>query len=161
MWDRIKRTDKPVVLYGTGNAAERILNELDVRGIRASGIFASDGFVRDRYFRGFKVLSYAEAKETFGDMLVLLAFGSHLPSVTAQIEKIASEQELLVDLFHIVDGQSVFPDDPAQFVILLAVSIDFGQQFFIVQVVLVFFNQAAVHIGTLERVAHFQQEDDG
>lgn len=95
MWDRIKRTDKPVVLYGTGNAAERILNELDVRGIRASGIFASDGFVRDRYFRGFKVLSYAEAKETFGDMLVLLAFGSHLPSVTAQIEKIASEQELL------------------------------------------------------------------
>ena len=42
MWDRIKRTDKPVVLYGTGNAAERILNELDVRGIRASGIFASD-----------------------------------------------------------------------------------------------------------------------
>ena len=95
MWDRIKRTDKPVVLYGTGNAAERILNELDVRGIRASGIFASDGFVRDRYFKGFKVLSYAEAKEVFGDMLVLLAFGSHLPSVTAQIERIAEEQELL------------------------------------------------------------------
>ena len=84
-----------VVLYGTGNAAERILNELDVRGIRASGIFASDGFVRDRYFKGFKVLSYAEAKEVFGDMLVLLAFGSHLPSVTAQIERIAEEQELL------------------------------------------------------------------
>ena len=99
MWDRIKRTDKPVVLYGTGNAAERILNELDVRGIRASGIFASDGFVRDRYFKGFKVLSYAEAKEVFGDMLVLLAFGSHLPSVTAQIERIAEEQELLQDTF--------------------------------------------------------------
>ena len=95
MWDRIKRTDKPVVLYGTGNAAERILNELDVRGIRASGIFASDGFVRDRYFKGFKVLSYSKAKETFGDMLVLLAFGSHLLSVTAQIERIAEEQELL------------------------------------------------------------------
>ena len=40
-------------------------------------------------------MSYAEAKEVFGDMLVLLAFGSHLPSVTAQIERIAEEQELL------------------------------------------------------------------
>ncbi|MBR5730820.1 MAG: FkbM family methyltransferase [Firmicutes bacterium] len=95
MWDHIKRSEKPLVLYGTGNAAEKILKELDVRGLRASGIFASDGFVRDRYFKGFKVLSYDEARERFGVMLVLLCFGTHLPDVMARIERIASEQELL------------------------------------------------------------------
>lgn len=81
------------MLYGTGDAAEKIMKELDIRGIRVSGIFASDGFVRDRYFHGFKVLGYEEAKHQFGDMTVLLCFGSHRPEVLENICRIASEQD--------------------------------------------------------------------
>ena len=81
MWDSLKKEQKPVVLYGTGDAAEKILKELDARDIRVSGIFASDGFVRDRSFAGFKVLSYSEACRRFGKMCVLLCFGSHRPDV--------------------------------------------------------------------------------
>ncbi|MBQ9890265.1 MAG: FkbM family methyltransferase [Firmicutes bacterium] len=93
MWDKFKENSKPLVLYGTGDAAEKIMKELDIRGIRVSGIFASDGFVRDRYFHGFKVLGYEEAKRQFGDMTVLLCFGSHRPEVLENICRIASEQD--------------------------------------------------------------------
>ncbi len=93
MWEELAKKDKPLVLYGTGNAAEKIMKELDTRNIRVSGIFASDGFVRDRYFHGFRVLSYAAAKEQFGDMTVLLCFGSHLPEVMENIKRIAAEQD--------------------------------------------------------------------
>ena len=93
MWEKLKENRKPLVLYGTGDAAEKIMKELDIRGLRVSGIFASDGFVRDRYFHGFKVLSYAEAKEQFGDMCVLLCFGNHRPEVLENIQRIASEQD--------------------------------------------------------------------
>lgn len=93
MWEELAKKDKPLVLYGIGNAAEKIMKELDTRNIRVSGIFASDGFVRDRYFHGFKVLSYAAAKEQFGDMTVLLCFGSHRPDVIENIKRIASEQD--------------------------------------------------------------------
>ena len=93
MWEKLKENRKPLVLYGTGSAAEKIMKELDIRGLRVSGIFASDGFVRDRYFQGFKVLSYDDAKDQFGDMCVLLCFGSHRPEVLENIQRIASEQE--------------------------------------------------------------------
>ena len=94
MWDRLKAETKPIVLYGTGDAAEKILKELDTRNIRVSGIFASDGFVRDREFAGFKVLSYAQACECFGKMCVLLCFGSHRPEVLENIVRINREQDL-------------------------------------------------------------------
>lgn len=93
MWDELKEKNRPLVLYGTGDAAEKILKQLDIRGIRVSGIFASDGFVRDRSFAGFKVLSYAEAKEKFGPMTVLLCFGSHRPDVIETIKRVAAEQD--------------------------------------------------------------------
>ena len=94
MWNELKETEKPLVLYGTGDAAEKILKELDIRDIPVSGIFASDGFVRDRCFAGFPVLSYGQAKEKFGEMTVLLCFGSHRPDVMENICRIASEQDL-------------------------------------------------------------------
>ncbi len=93
-WNALKRSSKPVVLYGTGDAAEKIIKELDKRDIAIAGIFASDGFVRSRSFAGFPVMSYSEAKERFGDMIVLLCFGTHLPEVLENIIRINSEQEL-------------------------------------------------------------------
>ena len=94
MWDELKKASKPIVLYGTGDAAEKILKELDARSIRVSGIFASDGFVRDRVFAGFKVTDYGTARKTFGDMTVLLCFGSHRPEVIENMLRISREQDL-------------------------------------------------------------------
>lgn len=90
----MKETTKPIVLYGMGNGADKIISALDRYDIKISGVFASDGFVRQKIFHGFKVTDYKTAKETFGDMIVLVCFGSSLPEVLTNIRRIATEQEL-------------------------------------------------------------------
>lgn len=92
----LRKQTKPILLYGTGNGADKILDLCATRGIEVQGVFASDGFVRKRQFRSFPVLSYAEAKERFGEMTVLLAFASSRPEVFENVARIAAEQELYV-----------------------------------------------------------------
>ena len=76
LWRYLKTVRKPIVLYGMGNGADKIIKVLKDFGIEISGVFATDGFVRDKYFHGFKLSSYSELKEKFGEMTVLLSFGS-------------------------------------------------------------------------------------
>lgn len=93
LWTYLQNTSKPVVLYGTGNGADKILDELGRRGVEIQGIFASSGFVRNRTFRGFPVESYESCKERLGDMIVLMCFGSTRPEVWENINRISGEQE--------------------------------------------------------------------
>lgn len=96
VWQTLGNCGEPICIYGTGDAAERILAEFDKRKILCSGIFASDGFVRDREFAGFKVRSLAQLENEFGKFTVVCAFGSQLPDVMAQVENIASRHRLLM-----------------------------------------------------------------
>ena len=113
MWDYLKTSKKPIVLYGMGNAALRIIDELSKRDIPVAGIFASDGFVRGHEFSGHKVMTYSDAKKQFGDMIVLLCFGSHLPDVIDNIKRIASEQELYAPDLP-VTGEGLFTREYAE-----------------------------------------------
>ncbi len=94
LWEYLKTAQKPIVLYGMGNGADKIINVLNEKGIAFQGVFASDGFVRDKLFHNHKISSYSELKSRFGDMIVLLCFGSSLQDVIDNILKIANEQEL-------------------------------------------------------------------
>lgn len=94
LWQHLKETTKPIVLYGMGNGADRLLNRMAELAIPAAGVFASDEFVRGHSFRGFEVTNYVQAKERFGDMIVLLAFGTQLTDVMERIKRISAEQEL-------------------------------------------------------------------
>lgn len=104
LWNYLKETRKPIVLYGMGNGADKIIKVLENRGIEIKGVFASDGFVRQKTFHGFNLLSYSEAKEKFKDMIVLLCFGSALPDVIGNIKRIAKEQELYAPDVPVCDG---------------------------------------------------------
>lgn len=94
LWTYLKTATKPIVLYGMGNGADKIISVLNRYDIKISGVFASDGFVRQKVFHGFNVTDYKTAKQTFGDMIVLVCFGSALPDVIANIKRISTEQEL-------------------------------------------------------------------
>lgn len=94
LWNYLKQTKKPIVLYGMGNGADKIISVLNRYNIKVSGVFASDGFVRQKVFHGFTVTDYKTAKEMFGDMIILVCFGTGLSDVIANIKHIASEQEL-------------------------------------------------------------------
>jgi FkbM family methyltransferase len=104
LWNYLKTATKPIVLYGMGNGADKIIKVLTQYGIEVSGVFASDGFVRDKYFHDFKISSYRDLKEKFGDMIVLLCFGSSRPEVLENILKIASEQELYAPEVPVIGG---------------------------------------------------------
>ena len=92
-WKKIMETDLPVVMYGTGNAADRLITLLGERGVRISGVFVSDEFVRSRTFHSFRTLSYSRAKEIFGRMAVVMGFGTHDEKVIGKIKTIAAENE--------------------------------------------------------------------
>lgn len=92
-WRSIKDTTLPVVLYGTGDAAERLLSLMEKRGVRINGVFASSGFVRSRTFHAFRVLSYEDARHIFGRMCVVMGFGTQDRRVIEDIKKIARENE--------------------------------------------------------------------
>jgi FkbM family methyltransferase len=94
IWTKLKTEEKPILLYGTGNGADKILDRLELLGIKVSGVFASDGFVRKRTFRGFEVMSFCEAREKFGDFLALLAFGSNRSEVLSNFKRISESVEL-------------------------------------------------------------------
>lgn len=94
LWEYLAHTDKPILLYGMGNGADKILAVCEARGIQVADTFASDGFVRGHSFHGKTVLSYTAAKEKYKDFIVLLSFASSLPDVLALIHRVAAEQEL-------------------------------------------------------------------
>ncbi len=97
LWDKLRLTDKPIFMYGTGNGGDKIIAALEAHGARLTGVFASDGFVRDRSFHGYKVLPYNEVITRYGnDIVVLLAFGTTLPSVREFIEHLDKTHELII-----------------------------------------------------------------
>lgn len=104
LWQYLKTAKKPIVLYGMGNGADKIINVLNSYGINFCGVFASDGFVREKYFHSHKISSYSALKEKFGDMIVLLCFGSSRGEVIENILKIASEQELYAPEVPVISG---------------------------------------------------------
>jgi len=79
----------------------------------------------------------------------------------AAFAEVAPDKQFLIDFFYILNGKAVFFYDTVQFAVLQAVVIDFCRQVFILQVVTIFFNQAAIDVGAAQKVVHFQQEDDG
>lgn len=104
-FQRLKTTQKPVVLYGMGDGADRIIEQLILHGVKPAGVFASDEFVRGQEFHGLRVMRYDEAKAQFGDMIVLVAFGTARQDVLARICAIADEQELYVPDLPVVSGE--------------------------------------------------------
>lgn len=91
VWDNLKNSNKPTVLYGMGLGAEKIMDTLSTYGVKVSDIFASDEFVRGHYFRGFKVLKYSEVCEKYEDFNVVLCFASRLDDVIEKIARINKE----------------------------------------------------------------------
>ena len=100
LWEYLAAERRPIALYGTGDGADKIIAVLEKYGLKnlIAAVFASDGFVRDRMFRGYKVISYDECCKTIENknFIVLVCFGSSRPEVLEFVERIAYERELYV-----------------------------------------------------------------
>ena len=103
-WEFLKSDGKPVVVYGMGNAAERIIGILNENGIEVCEIFASDEFVRGHSFLGYKVLKYSEVCEKYDDFNIVLAFATHLDDVLERIKKINCEHRVIAPDIPVAGG---------------------------------------------------------
>ena len=82
LWSHLSKSSKPILIYGMGNGADKIISVLEKYSIPYMDVFASDGFVRGHSYKGKVVISYSDAIQKYGnDVIILLSFGSSLPNV--------------------------------------------------------------------------------
>lgn len=94
LWTHLKMSEKPIVLYGMGDGADKILNVCESKGIKISGIFASDEFVKNKIFRGFQIERYSDIKKRLGEIIILVSFATRIPDVMDKIYTLENTDEV-------------------------------------------------------------------
>ena len=109
VWTGLEECTQPIVLYGMGNGADKVLDAFEKRNIRAAGVMASDDFCRYQEYRGFTVKKESDFEREFGSFTVALCFGSSLQDVMQHIREVARRHALLVPNVPVV-GDSLMDD---------------------------------------------------
>lgn len=110
VWQKLKTTTEPIIMYGTGNGADKVLDELEYIGVSVSGVTASSGFVRKRVFRGFEVMPIEYFEEVYGEFTVIVAFGTSVPQVMDNIIALSHKHRVLVPCVPVI-GTEVFDEN--------------------------------------------------
>lgn len=109
VWTALAKTEKPIILYGMGNGADKVLDEMEKRDIKAAGVMASDDFCRYQEYRGFTVQKQSDFENVYDDFVVALCFGSSLPEVMTHIHQVAEQHKLLVPNVPVI-GENIMDD---------------------------------------------------
>lgn len=105
VWTRLQLEMRPIVLYGMGDGADKILNRFDAFGIRAAEVFASDEFVRGHSFRGYRVKKLSEVLEAHGeDIVIVIAFASQRPEVLEKMYALDARFDVVAPDVPVVPG---------------------------------------------------------
>ncbi len=89
IWDRLSLEKRPIIIYGMGNGADKIIDEMNRRGIKVKGVTASDDFVRGQSFRGFEVKKLSQHIKEYDDPVIIIAFGTQRTEVIEHILRLA------------------------------------------------------------------------
>ena len=106
-WEKIKESGKPVVIYGMGNGADKVIDEFNRLEIPVMGVTASDDFVRGQQFRGFTVRKLSDFE---GDFIVAVAFASCIPDVMNHIFSLCGKYRVIVPCVPVF-GDEIFNRD--------------------------------------------------
>lgn len=96
VWDFLRSCEKPIVLYGMGDGADKVLAAFEKYHIHADAVMASDDFVRGQQFRGFTVQRLSDIENQYDDFVVALCFASQLPEVMDAIKAVARKHTTVV-----------------------------------------------------------------
>ncbi len=110
VWERLKEATDPIIMYGTGNGADKVLDIFEEKGIKISGVTASSSFVRKREFRGYPVMPLAFFEEKYKSFTVIITFGTSVPEVMENIYNIAEKHNVLVPVVPVI-GTKIFNND--------------------------------------------------
>lgn len=107
VWEKLQQTTKPIIMYGTGNGADKVVDIFEKLNISLTGVTASSGFVRERFFRGFPVKPLEFFEEKYDDFIVVITFGTSIPGVMENIFNITKRHTVLVPCVPVI-GTQVF-----------------------------------------------------
>lgn len=107
VWQRLQKTKKPILLYGMGDGAAKIIKELERHQISMAGIFASDEFVRGNCFMGHKIQKLSTLVEQFGEPFIVTTFGIHDLALTQRLTMLATQYELVAPDVPVA-GENIF-----------------------------------------------------
>lgn len=110
VWEKLQNSDEPIIMYGTGNGADKVLDVFEKLNIKISGVTASNSFVRKREFRGFPVMPLSYFEEKFENFTVIITFGTSIPEVMENIYEISRKHTVLVPVVPVI-GTEIFDRD--------------------------------------------------
>lgn len=109
-FDILKNENRPIFIYGMGDGAIKIINEMRRRQIPVAGFFASDEFVRGHSFEGYRVHKLSEIEAQVDDFVIVLAFAVGYPELYQKILSISKKHTLYAPDVPVV-GTEIFDYD--------------------------------------------------
>lgn len=107
VWEVLKNTRLPIVIYGMGNGADMVIDKLNQMGVEFADVFASDKFVRGQFFRGRQVKKYADICEKYDDFFIVMSFAVHDDETIENVLKMSNEHPLVAPDVPVADD-SIF-----------------------------------------------------
>ena len=107
VWEKLQKTTEPIIMYGTGNGADKVVDIFEGLNIKLSGVTASSGFVRERFFRGFPVKPLEYFEEIYDNFTIIITFGTSIPDVMNNIFSLAEKHRVLVPCVPVI-GTEIF-----------------------------------------------------
>ena len=93
----LKNTSKKIIIYGTGDGADKLYSVLASFNIKISGICCSDARYRKKEFYGFELIPLSAVRQEYGnDIIILTAFGSHDGQLMEDLRLLSGETELYI-----------------------------------------------------------------
>ena len=105
VWDILKKEKRPIVVYGMGNGADKLIERFSKYGIEIADFFASAGFVRGHFFHGKRVKTLEEIEAEYADFVIVLSFASNRKEVVDMLAKIDEKYEMYVPDMPIAAGE--------------------------------------------------------
>ena len=90
IFEYLQTQDRPIYIYGMGDGAEKMISVLSRYGLKVSGFFASDEYVRGQSFLGFLVQKLGDIPK---DSIILTAFGVHDEPMLKRFKEISENYE--------------------------------------------------------------------
>ena len=109
VWEYLKNTDKPIILYGMGNGADKVLNIFEKKGISCNGVMASDDFVRGQTYRNFTVQKLCCFENLYNDFIIAVTFGTQIPEIIEKIRQLSKIHSVIVPNVPVY-GSEIFDD---------------------------------------------------
>ena len=108
VWEALKEEPLPIVLYGTGNGAEKIIKKLKEYNIPLAAVFSSDGFSKNKLFCGYKVESLSEIQKRLERFVMLLGFAAGNEELISYVKEMGKRAEKFLVPEVPVFGEDVF-----------------------------------------------------